>query len=49
MKNIEATADRITRAGLETTKIRDGNKSGTRVFTVKNEPAGVPTLVIKHD
>lgn len=49
VNNIEATADRITRAGLETTKIRDGNKSGTRVFTVKNEPAGVPTLVIKHD
>lgn len=46
--DIEAVAERIQRAGLETTSIRDGNKTGTRVFTVKHEPAGVPTLIIQQ-
>lgn len=49
VQNIEAAAERIERAGLEVTRIRDGNKAGTRVFTVKNEPAGVPTLIIQHE
>lgn len=47
--DLEAVSDRIQRAGLDVTGIRDGNKPGTRVFTVKHEPAGVPTLIIQHE
>ena len=27
-------------------EVREGRKPGTRVFTIKNAPAGVPTLII---
>lgn len=47
--DIDAVSERIKNAGLEVTGIRDGNKPGTRVFTVRNEPAGVATLIIQHD
>ena len=38
---------RLEQAGFELTGIRDGHKRGTRVFTVKAEPLGVPTLMIQ--
>jgi catechol 2,3-dioxygenase-like lactoylglutathione lyase family enzyme len=47
--DISAASERIAAAGLAVSKIRDGNKPGTRVCTVKNEPAGVATLLIEHD
>jgi catechol 2,3-dioxygenase-like lactoylglutathione lyase family enzyme len=47
--DIAAAAERIADSGLEVSKIREGNKPGTRVCTVKNEPAGVATLLIEHD
>jgi len=46
--DIDAAAERIRDAGLEITDFRDGNKPGTRVFTILGKPAGVPTLVIQH-
>jgi catechol 2,3-dioxygenase-like lactoylglutathione lyase family enzyme len=45
--DIEAASARIAEAGLEVGEIRDGHKPGTRVCTVKNEPAGVATLLIE--
>ncbi len=47
--DIAAASERIAAAGLAVGKIREGHKPGTRVCTVKNEPAGVATLLIEHD
>ena len=30
-------------------ELRDGRKPGTRVFSVKDQTCGVPTLVIQHE
>ena len=38
---------RIQAAGFETTPVRQGHKPGTRVFTVKSSPLGIPSLVIE--
>lgn len=38
---------RLQDAGFETTSIRTGHKPGTRVFTVKSSPLGIPSLVIE--
>ncbi len=38
---------RVEAAGYDVTPVRDGHKPGTRVFTVKNAPFGVPTLFIE--
>jgi len=38
---------RLADAGFDLTDVRDGFKPGTRVFTVRGEPAGVATLVIE--
>lgn len=38
---------RLEEAGFDLTEVRDGHKSGTRVFTVNAEPLGVPTLIIQ--
>ncbi len=46
--DIDAAAKRVEEAGLEISDFRDGNKPGTRVFTIKGEPVGVPTLIIQH-
>lgn len=46
--DIDAAAKRVGEAGLEVSDFRDGNKPGTRVFTVKGAPLGVPTLIIQH-
>jgi len=43
--DIGAARRRLER-DFDLTPIRDGNKPGTRVFTVRDAPAGVPTLVI---
>jgi len=45
--DIERAHRRLSEAGLDVTSIREGNKPGTRVFTVKGEPLGVATLVIE--
>lgn len=45
--DIEAAHARMTEAGLALTSIRTGRKPGTRVFSMKDDPLGVPTLIIE--
>jgi hypothetical protein len=47
--NIEAAHHRMAGQKIEVSEIRTGRKPGTRVFTVRNAPGGVPTLVIGPD
>ncbi len=47
--DIEAAHRRIAAAGFEVSETRAGRKPGTRVFTIKNAPAGIPTLMIGAD
>lgn len=44
--DIEAARARMAADRIEVSEIRKGRKPGTRVFTVKSAPAGVPTIVI---
>ncbi len=44
--DIEAANARMARAGFDVSEIRTGRKPGTRVFTVRDAPAKVPTIVI---
>lgn len=44
--NIEATHARLKASAFDVSEIRPGRKPGTRVFTVRNNTLGVPTLVI---
>ncbi len=44
----EAARARMQQAGISLSELRDGRKPGTRVFTVKDQTSGVPTLVIQH-
>lgn len=44
--NIEAAHHRMAGQRVEVSDIRTGRKPGTRVFTVKGAPGGVPTIVI---
>ncbi len=45
--NADAARERLLAAGFDMTGVRDGNKAGTRVTTVKNRTHGVPTLIIE--
>ncbi len=45
--DIEAARRRMDEAGISVSGIRDGRKPGTRVFSVKDQSRGVPTLVIQ--
>ena len=38
---------RLQGAGFEISSIREGHKAGTRVFTVKSSPLGIPSLIIE--
>lgn len=46
--DIHAAHARIASAGFSVSAVRKGQKPGTHVFTVRDAPAGVPTLVL-HD
>ena len=46
--NIEATNARLKSSGLDVSELRPGRKPGTRVFTVRNNTLGVPTLIIQQ-
>ena len=45
--DIDQAYRRMAEAGFELTSIRDGHKPGTRVFSVRGDPLGIPTLVIE--
>lgn len=47
--DVAAARARMAAAGIDVSEVRTGRKPGTRVFTVKGAPAGVPTLVIGPD
>lgn len=47
VEDAAAARARLLDAGFDATPVRDGFKPGTRVFTVRDGTAGVPTLVIQ--
>ncbi|MBP6014578.1 MAG: VOC family protein [Alphaproteobacteria bacterium] len=44
--NAEAAHARLKAEGFDISEIRTGRKPGTRVFTVRNNTLGVPTLIV---
>lgn len=44
--DVAAANARMAAAGFDVSEVRDGRKPGTRVFTVRDAPAKVPTLII---
>jgi catechol 2,3-dioxygenase-like lactoylglutathione lyase family enzyme len=44
--NVDGARARVAEAGFDVSQARDGAKQGTRVFTLRGEPCGVPTLFI---
>ncbi len=44
--DLDAAQARLAAAGIDVSGIRPGRKPGTRVFTVRDGTAGVPTLVV---
>jgi catechol 2,3-dioxygenase-like lactoylglutathione lyase family enzyme len=47
--DVDAAHTRLTAAGVAVSDVRPGHKPGTRVFTIKGETHGVPTLIIGDD
>lgn len=45
--DLAAVRERLLAAGLDMSEVRQGNKQGTHVATVRNETEGVPTLLIE--
>jgi len=45
--DVDAARTRIAAAGFDVTSVRSGNKSGTRVCSVRADTHGVPTLLIE--
>jgi len=45
----DATHARIAAAGFDVSEVRQGRKPGTKVFTVRDAPAGVPTLMLSAE
>ena len=45
--DITATHARLAASGFEISEVRTGRKPGTRVFTVRNNTVGVPTLILQ--
>ncbi|CAN5404505.1 VOC family protein [soil metagenome] len=46
--DVAATRERLHKAGLEVSELREGRKPGTKVFTVRTGVFGVPTIVIEQ-
>jgi catechol 2,3-dioxygenase-like lactoylglutathione lyase family enzyme len=44
-----ATQARLAAAGFDVSEVRQGRKPGTKVFTVRDAPAGVPTLMLSAE
>jgi catechol 2,3-dioxygenase-like lactoylglutathione lyase family enzyme len=45
----DAARARIAAAGFDVSEVRPGRKPGTRVFTVRDAPSGVPTILIQQN
>jgi catechol 2,3-dioxygenase-like lactoylglutathione lyase family enzyme len=46
-RDLDAAHARLQRSGFDTSPPREGRKTGTRVMTVRNAPAGVATLMLR--
>ncbi len=46
--DLAAAHNRLAQAGFDISPLRAGRKEGTSVFTVRDAPAGIPTLIIAH-
>jgi catechol 2,3-dioxygenase-like lactoylglutathione lyase family enzyme len=44
----EAAQARIAAAGFDVSEVRTGRKPGTKTFTVRDAPGGVPTIMIQQ-
>ncbi len=47
VRDIEAAHQRLSAAGFDPSPVRDGNKPGTRVCTLREGTCGVPTLILR--
>lgn len=47
--DIEATHERLTKAGFSLSPVRTGRRPGSRVCTVRDRTAGVPTILLGID
>jgi catechol 2,3-dioxygenase-like lactoylglutathione lyase family enzyme len=45
----DAVHARLTAAGFDLSEVRTGRKPGTKVFTVRDAPGGVPTLMLSAE
>jgi catechol 2,3-dioxygenase-like lactoylglutathione lyase family enzyme len=45
----DAAHARLTQAGFNVSELRSGRKPGTKVFTVRDAPAGVPTIILSAE
>jgi catechol 2,3-dioxygenase-like lactoylglutathione lyase family enzyme len=45
----DAAAAGLADAGFDVSEVRPGRKPGTKVFTVRNAPAGVPTIMMSAE
>jgi catechol 2,3-dioxygenase-like lactoylglutathione lyase family enzyme len=46
VRDVAATRLRLLAAGFDASELRDGNKPGTRVFSLRSDTCGVPTLIL---
>jgi catechol 2,3-dioxygenase-like lactoylglutathione lyase family enzyme len=47
VKDATLTHARLSRAGFDLTEVKDGRRPGTKIFSVLNRTAGVPTVVLQ--
>jgi catechol 2,3-dioxygenase-like lactoylglutathione lyase family enzyme len=47
VRDADAARARLAETGIDVSEVRDGRKPGTRVFTVKADTCGVPTLMLE--
>jgi catechol 2,3-dioxygenase-like lactoylglutathione lyase family enzyme len=49
MTDPDAVHGRLAAAGFDVSELRTGRKPGTKVFTVRDAPAGIPTLMLSAE
>lgn len=47
--DLPGTRERLAAAGFDVSEIRTGRRKGTEVFTVRDAPVGIPTIIIRVD
>jgi len=46
--DLEATHARLVAAGIAVSEVRTGRRPGTRIFTIRDSRARVPTLILSR-